>query len=132
MKRAALIIILGALPASALSIFAVFGVLLGFGAMISGSSDPGEWGMLALGVGGLYGTLSLWLLAFRQASNFTFYGLLAGSLSLLVMIIFWTRGASVTDVPVMNLIVFGYVCVAPLAVSVSLIVGVIPTIAMRD
>ena len=125
MKRAAAIIIFGALPASALSLFAGFGVLLGFGSIVSGSSDPGEWGVFALGIGGLYGTLSLWLLAFRQASNFTFYGLLAGSLSLLVMIIIWTRAASIADLPILNLLIFGYVCVAPLAVAVILIVNAI-------
>lgn len=124
-KRAALIIILGALPASALFPFAGFGALLGFGAIISGSTDPGEWVIFALGIGGLYGALSLWLLAIRQASKFTFYGLFAGSISLLVMDIFWVRGASVVEVPALNLVIFGYVCVAPLVMAVTLIVDIV-------
>jgi hypothetical protein len=124
-KRAALIIILGALPASALFPFAAAGALVGILAFLSDPLDPGEWVIFALGFGGLYGVLSLWLLAFRQASKFTFYGLFAGSMSLLVMDIFWLRGVSVAELPALNLVIYGYVCVAPLVMAVALIVDIV-------
>ncbi len=117
MRRKALVIIFGALPASYLSVFAGVGVIFGLLAVLSGD----EIEILLLGLGGIYGTVSLWIRAFRPPTTFTNVGLLAGIATLITMTWIWFPRIPLDQWTAENLLVMTYFSFAPLTVAVFLL-----------
>ena len=82
MKITALTILFGAIPATYLSWWALLGVYIGVIGVVNGTFLSGAV-FIIWGAAGLYGTLSLWLIAFNRPSNFVVMGLFLGSVAIL-------------------------------------------------
>jgi hypothetical protein len=76
-----LTIVLGAIPATYLFLFALLAVVLGGSVMLDGSIVVGA-AFLVFGIAACYGTVSLWAIGFREITPTTKFGLLAGLIAL--------------------------------------------------
>ncbi len=74
-----LTIVFGAIPATVFSYYAVLVVIVGASAFASGGIV-----FVAFGVAGIFGTVSLWTIAFGKDSKVFIVGLIAGSLAMLL------------------------------------------------
>ncbi len=75
-----LTIVLGAAPATYLSLVAGLGVLLGIGALVTG--ELAGLVFVVWGLAGIYGTTSLWAIGFGYSRPWVVFGLVTGTAAL--------------------------------------------------
>ena len=75
-----LTILVGAAPATYLSLIAGFGVYIGALVVIDG--DAGGWHLVIWGGSGIFGTLSLWAVGFGHVRPWVIIGLIVGTIAL--------------------------------------------------
>jgi hypothetical protein len=109
-SRIMLIVVFGALPATILGLYAVMLLMVGLRGVVAGSAEA--WAIVTWGGAGVWGSVALWLAAFRTPGKWLAAGLVGGCVAAvpLVLMVALQFGGIADGMWLVSLSVLAFIC----------------------